>query len=857
MRRLSRCAAKILITTTAFGTVATAYAADSAGDEDRTIIVTGQRLEKNARLEQKSAPNLVNIQSAEAIAKYPDVNAAEALSRIPGVALSIDTGEGRFVNIRGLDGNLNGATFGGVVLLNTQPGGTYFNAAGRAVEFDTVPIGAIDRIVVTKTGLPDHEAEGLGGSVELTPRTALGVDKPFIELTLGAGYEPKRKRPLYREELVMGGGFGGVNADGGKPFSVVVSQFLLNDRRGFDDIEAAYINDQPATPDKAYDALELRRYNYNRKRSGYSGEFDFTPNDDNRFYVRGSLAGYTENVQRLRLELDGLGGPVTVDPANAKGFIATDASTVKTLRDERETHRNLVVQAGGDHHFGDIKLDYFAAYSRATYRKYYDYNTTFAGPGGLRIAYDNTTDPDHPKFSVTSGADILDPANYVLDGISNASEYDRDREYSYAANLTIPVPILDDGAVKFGAKLRYREKIATPLNFTYGYTGADASLVQFTAGGPYTNFYGSTNIGQGIDAVAVKTFLATNPGNFAQNVVRDTSRNAGGFFDDTENVMAGYGQYTGSIGSLGILAGVRLEHTKAVYRGTSEVTDDAGIVSYAPASTKKNYTNVFPTLQLRYEFLPDLIARATYSTGIARPGFFQTLQSSSVDVGGQSVTTGNPQLKPTYGNNFDAALEYYLPGAGIISIGLFDKEFRNYIVARTVRGAYPGITGIATISTFENVSGAYARGVEGQFVYKFNELQLGLDGFGFDLNGTYADTSVTLRDGESAALPGAIDLTGNAALFYEAHGIKVRLAGQYQSAVLFGIGDSRARDIFQNHRFTLDASAEYALMPGVNLYGNAKNLTNAPLRFYEGSRNRPIQREYYDVTLEVGVKIKL
>ena len=106
---------------------------------DEEIVVTA-RAAKTARREQKQAPNLVNIQSAETIAKYPDYNAAEALGRVPGVSLSIDTGEGRFVNIRGLDGNLNGATFGGVVLLNTQAGGTYFNASGRAVEFDTVPI---------------------------------------------------------------------------------------------------------------------------------------------------------------------------------------------------------------------------------------------------------------------------------------------------------------------------------------------------------------------------------------------------------------------------------------------------------------------------------------------------------------------------------------------------------------------------------------------------------------------------------------------------------------------------------------------------------------------------------------------
>ena len=445
-----------------------------------TDIVVTARQEKTARDEQKASPNLVNIQAAETIAKYPDVNAAEAISRIPGVALSIDTSEGRFVNIRGLDGNLNGATFGGVVLLNTQPGGTYFNGAGRAVEFDTVPIGAIDRIVVTKTGTPDHEAEGLGGTIELTPRTAIGAKRLFADITLGGGVETFRNHGLYRDEVVIGGPIGPRNAAGDPLFSFVVTQFLYNDRRGFDDLEAAYLNSQPDTPDKAFDALELRRYNYNRKRFGYSGEFDLTPNSANRFYGRVSIAGYNESVRRDRLEIDGLGDPVT---QTGNTLIATGASTVKTLRDEDETHRNEVFQLGGEHHLDAATLDWFGAYSRATYSRQYDYNSTFAGPGGLTIAYDNITNPDFPGVQQRVGANIVDTANYALDTISNAREYDRDREWSTAANLSAPLRLLDDDAIKVGFKLRYRRKRASVSNFSYTYTGAGAPWRTSSAAG--------------------------------------------------------------------------------------------------------------------------------------------------------------------------------------------------------------------------------------------------------------------------------------------------------------------------------------------------------------------------------------
>ncbi len=64
------------------------------------VVVTAPRQERLARLRQENAPNLIEVQSADTIAKYPDFNAAESLGRIPGISLSSDTGEGRFVNIR-------------------------------------------------------------------------------------------------------------------------------------------------------------------------------------------------------------------------------------------------------------------------------------------------------------------------------------------------------------------------------------------------------------------------------------------------------------------------------------------------------------------------------------------------------------------------------------------------------------------------------------------------------------------------------------------------------------------------------------------------------------------------------------
>ncbi len=870
---------------------ADADASDAAATSRPEIVVTA-RLEKTARTEQAAAINLVNIQAAETIAKYPDVNAAEALGRMSGVALSIDTGEGRYVNIRGLDGNLNGSTFGGATLLNTQPGLTYFNSTGRAVEFDTIPIGAIDRIVVTKTGLPDHDAEGLGGTIELSPRTAIGRDKLFFEGTLGEGYEPERKTTILNAEAVLGGGFG-TNASGGKLVHVVLTQSQHNDARGFDDIEEGY-SDSPgisvsaANPtgvkneDKLFNALELRRYRYHRQRSSYSAEFDVTPNDNNRFFARFNLAGYTERVNRQRVllgALDGTGqdangntvGTIATDPNNPNGFIATQALLKNTLRNNINTARNLMAQLGGEHHAGTVKFDWTASYVRATFDSPMDINSTFAGPANVTVAYDNITNPDFPVARATS-ANLADPAIYHLTKATNRVEYDKDEAFSYYGNVSLPVGLLDHDEFKVGGKVSFRHKYS--LARSARLTTAGQPLSQFLGDGPFTGYYnGLYNIGFAANAQALAANFAPQIGAIPALGINDTQ------FDDHEDIYAGYAQYSGKIGDhLNVLAGVRVEHTKSSLGGLLTNTDKNGNTTTNFTRLPSSYTNVFPTVQLRYDFSKNLIARAIYSTGIARPGFNQTVLNGSIDSsGGPNATVGvvnggNPALKPTTGNSFDLSLEYYLPHSGIISIGLFDKEFRNFVIQNNFIGPFSanGVSGNYTFLSFQNVSGAYARGIELTFVDKFTGLPAPFDGLGVDLNGSYVDSSVAIHHPTpttsiSGQLPGTFKYSGNGAIFYERGPIELRLSAQYESKVLFAVGSIAgdtgyagiSNDTYQDKRVTLDLAGAYQVTRNVKFYASVKNLTDAPLRFYEGTANRPIQREFYGPTYEAGVKVKL
>ena len=860
-----------------------AAAAAAAATPVTEVVVTAPRKEITARVVQHTAINVIRVRAADTILKYPDFNAAEALGRMPGISLSSDTGEGRFVQIRGIDANLDGATYGGIPLLNTYPGGTESGGGGRAVEFDTIPTGAIDGIIVTYTLLPDHEAEGLGGSIELTPRSAANLSKPFFDLDVGWGYEPLHSHTgPFDVEVALGARFGfdakglviaGVNDKdaverGGffsnpTPFSFVLSASRQDDRRAIDDLEEGYIDDGLA-PSNAVSQYDLRRYDYHRRRFSFGGDFEFQPNDDHRWYFRADVAGYTEAVKKNFLLFENLGdvegddGSIPVDPHDPNSYLVTTTPAI-TLTDEEEVHRNSVFAIGGVDRWGDIVLDYHVAYSRATFQVRRNIGAEFDGPI-VPLTYDNVSTPNFPIFGLPWGTNLNDASLYTLGSLSNEQDHDVDEEWSYAANLTIPVPLFDDTKLKFGAEARIRDKSATEFDETY--SPPPLSLAGLS--GPALTYYnGHYTTGPQINLYAIRDLINSGAAGPTVPVF-----NQGSYIIAHENIYAGYGQITSRIGRFGFLAGVRVEATDANYGGFLQTTINdpnnpgntitINTLTFRPVS----YLNVFPTVQLRYDFTPTLLLRATYSSGIGRPGFEQNTTAASIDRTASPllITRGKPNLQPTTGNNFDLSLEDYFANGGILSVALFDKEFSNYIADRVQNNITndplaPGE--LATVTTFLNIHSGYARGVEADYHQKFVWLPKPLDGFGVEANLTLVDSRFLEYDAASlvgnplaphpaneyGALPGTSAVTWNLAGFYEAHNVEVRLAAEYVSHSLFGEGGAQALDTIQDNRLTLDLGSSYRFNKHWQVYFNAKNLLNTPLRYYEGSTDRPIQRE--------------
>lgn len=821
------------------------------------IVVLAQRTPARiARQAQKEAPNLILVQTYQEIRKLPDISAAEAVRRIPGVSLETDEGEGRYVNIRGFDADLNSTTFGGLRLPptnNASPFGGY-----RAVTLDSIPVGLIGALTVTNSNIPEMDAEALGGTIEITPKSAPPGDKPFfIQGDIGTGFEPLRGTGITNDSVTTGGRYG--------PFSLLVTGSYYEDSRGIDDVEPAYINAPPA-PYQAVNNIGQRDYELNRWRHAFGITLGYDPDPNDKYYIRAFDAGYTERYDRQILSITPDGNAtqdangIITDTLNKPGALQ------KQLRDEAETSIDRIVTVGGRNILDDNNIvDYHVGYTVGTYHKPYDFNSTFsyvpsAGANGT-INYSPTGRGNTPLYGIT-GFDYLNPSKYVLDtnnsigSFSNSRADNYDRETSAAINYEHKLHLLsaDDESIKIGAMARLRHKVITTTPTSYGTVGplALASI----AGSPSETYYdGQYQNGQDIQ----QTYLQNRygPGQITPADVISAQQQ---FLNARENVFSGYAQYQAKWGKLGLLAGIRVEYTEDKLNAYASVIDAAGNTTTSLVSASKAYTNPFPSIQLRYEIQPDFIARLAWSSTIARPGFNQNSAALNVDLGTGQVARGNPNLQPATSDSFDLSFEKYLPQAGIVSIGFFDKEISNYIIAnqllnQTLPGFnFPGNTLPLKVISYANAPTSYARGLEFNYDQHFHFLPGFLGGLGATANYTFVNSSFEIRPGEYSPLPSTSEHTWNLAMYYEKAGLTARLAAYSASADLFAIGSDHTSDVYNATRTFLDFGSTYAVSDNWILYFNAKNLLNTPHTFYQTTENRPIQREFYEQTYQLGVR---
>lgn len=827
-----------------------AHAADAApAGNIETVVVTGSVFQ--ATDIKREAPVVIDLAPLDQIRSLPDVNAAEALQRLPGISLESDTGEGRFINIRGMDADLNGTTYDGVRLTASNPSSPQGGA--RAVAFDAFPSGILGGIEVIKTLTPELDAEGLGGVVNIQPRTIPAGDDHIFDASLGGGIETLRNKPVYQGDITVGKRFLG------DTIAVVLSYGYHNDERGIDDIEEDYINDPTTVPAgtsnfltrKAFDDLQNRWYQYHRTRQGYGGGITFSPDSVTQLYVRALHAGYVERANKHELIITNLADNIQSVNNTTGDFTSFGAGSHYSDINTKESLGNDVVEFGGNTLIANlVQMDARVSWADGHDHWPYSRNVRFTNPNTFNVTYNNT-DANRPVYTALGGIDLANPGLYTVASGSDSPSGNRDTEYGGVLNFAAPLSLLGDGGVvKFGGSLRERSRSAQA--YAADLNPADQNLADYVSGPDVTYYHNEYDIGP----QPIYPKLLTIPEG-------PLSADPSTFEHDNENVYAGYGQYSTTMGPLDLIAGLRVEHTAGTYRANAITTDSSGNTTITPTVNKTSYTNFFPDVSLKYLFSDELQFRLAYSTAIARPGFNQITAARTIDLQNAIpiVTQGNPQLKPTIGHSVDLYASWFLPNNGILSAGLFYKAFDDYVIPTENTDAtdVPGFTGQRVdLISFSNAGSARTDGVELQYNQQFVFLPGPLSGLGFEGNLTLVDSSGQIRTGEKHALPQTSPFNYNAGIFYNYGPLYLKLAASYVSANLWSVGGDSSTDLYSQPRFRLDFGIAYDVTEQVQAYFNVKNITNTHLEFTQTKdKNFPVQNEFYESDYLAGVRVKL
>ncbi|MRX47267.1 TonB-dependent receptor [Pedobacter puniceum] len=831
-----------------------------AGNE---VVVLGDRLRGQAKAlsQQRSNTNITNIVSSDQIGRFPDANIGDAIKRIPGITMQNDQGEARNIIIRGMAPELNSVTLNGDRIPSAE-------GDNRRVQMDLIPSDMIQTIEVNKTLTPDMDADAIGGSVNLITRAAPNVQR--ISFTAASGYSPIRDKATYTGALVYGNRF--IK----NKLGVVLSASYNDNNFGSDNIEAVWAKDDfdnvfvEEHDIRKYDVQRIRRsfslssdYKFNAKNNiSFSGMYNWRDDYENRFRLRYTSIEPVYDTNDLIVGYEGRARRET------KGGIDNDK--VKAKRLERQEVKNFALK--GEHLLSPkLDFDWAASYSDASEKRpnerYMQFQT------GRRDIILDLADSELPAVTSTGIAN----SNFSLRDLTENNDFTKESEMGYRINFRTPLSLINNqkGRLKFGARLRIKEK--ERLNNFIAYEPINAfgnlstlptitfnnALVQGPQFAPGTfvdkKYLGGLNLNDASlfnAEEAPEEFLALN-------------------YSAKEAISAGYIRYDQDINEqLSFIAGIRLENTNINYTGNI-VEDEEDL--QGQRTLKNDYLNVLPSLTLKYIIKENLILRAAYTTSLARPNYYDLVPYFNSLPSDEELNVGNSNLKAATANNFDFLIEKYFKSVGIISGGAFYKNINNFIY--TYRDAQYTTSKFAAdfpdennpINTGANWTFTQRRNGEAVKVYGFEiafQRQLDflpgfLKGFGIYTNYTFTKSKaegVFNADGDlrsGVPLPGTAPNLFNASLSYETKKLVARLSYNFSDAYLDELGGEGFEDRFYDKQSFLDANASYKITNKIRLFGEANNLTNQALRYYQGVAARTAQLEYYRPRYTFGLKYDL
>lgn len=824
-------------------------------DAMERIVVLGSIMDGAARAlnQQRSADNLTNVVSADSIGRFPDYNIAEALQRVPGIGVERDQGEGNFISLRGAPSEFTSITVDGVALPSSSPD-------TRAVDLGAIPSDVVSGLEISKTLLPHQDADSIAGSVNLVTRSPFDTPRLRVNGTVGASYNEFGGTSDQRASLVVSDVFGPNNRFG----ALVSASWSQTDRR-VDNIESYW--DVVETPEGeeilGIPEQEFKDYDTRRERVGLTGALEYRPDDAHRFFLRGTYARRDDDEFRHLL------GVIYEDGALQPGAteqLATWNNTrvIKEFRHRVLRDETFTLAFGGEHDLGGAVLDYTVSGARSeqTYPRRQQLVFRSGGADGRpNITYDYRADPDQPAISLFETGEHLNLDAYDFRQSTVRWTDTVQDEIALAANLTIPGALFGQSAThQFGGRARWRDVESDDENYRdrRASSAPDQDLASLLSRRVSQNFDyhlgDKFNSGTVIDYFNRIAPVVTG----APDETRRLPQSIESDYTAEERIYAAYGMSRVEFDRADLIFGLRVEHTEFEGAAPNFNTDSE---TFEINRASQSHTHLFPNLTLRYEISDNLIARGALTRSISRPNYRHNVPRVVENSDGEreviDVSRGNPDLRPTLSNNIDAGLEYYFEPLGLVSANVFYKDLEDYSFTLISRGEYNGQP--ANITERLNAPDGHIYGFELAYQQQFVFLPGLLSNLGVFANYTWTDAEITLPTavegrGSKAPLPNQSTETINLAVFYETDRFNARVAWTDRSDYVDDFNLDPRLDLFWEGREQLDFTASFDATERLNLFLEAKNLTNSRGVRYAGVRSRGTEIEEFGYTVFFGAR---
>ncbi len=864
-----------MLTTATQAQNADAAVSAPADEAIQEVVVHGFRKSLGMARKLKKESNITaDSIVAEDMAKFPDLNLAESLQRLPGVAINREGGEGRRVSLRGLGPDFTRVQLNGMEVLgnvDSPMDSRGQTSRDRAFDFNIFASDLFSRVDVNKSFSAEQDEGGMAGTVGLYTSKPFNYRGQKAAFSLQGGTNSATKD--FQPRLA---GMYSYNWD--DKFGVLVSVAYgkrKTEEQGYNTygagtqkaIAANVTNLSPADQAKAMNGeLIFQRGNRlsvwgsDQERLGVTTALQWRPVETLTLTLDGLYGKFTNDRSENHLATRGSVGSTILgtsmahsgQPASAfappslvsiqydknNSVIYADVNNTvfatETRRQETENTFNQVVLTGEwkptdkltiDGHIGKETSDYDIPISDKFYTEAF---------GGLITDYRVSPYQAHNTYKW----DTTDPNNYRAHEIDFSATYQTTELEN--AELNGAYAFNDNLTLKGGASFRGF------VNSGYQQATDDLLKTEWEKGkvdDHVTDYYKVFNQHDDQSWLIVDWDKA-----LAHYNVTRTLGAPKAIYEVKEDTTAGYIQLDWRASLFGKPVrgniGARSYDTELTSSGTMAVK---GVNT--PTTATKTYSGVLPAFNAVLEVSDNFQIRAAAAQNINRPSLaaYAMNGSVSVDNGYVKVSTGNPNLNPYTSDEFDLSGEWYFGRVGMLTAGVFHKSIDGLVVSRTdydvsyastglQEGLYEGVTATTNVDEYVrsvNLNSAKLNGLELSAQTDFFFLPAPFNNLGVVANATFIDSeTMNVVNGKTvkSSIYGMSDVNHNVTLYYETSTWGARVSSNFRSDYTIDSGG------FNSTQY-VDAAAFYQVTPKIRLTIDAINLTDEREEQYNSFNN--------------------